>query len=82
MSAFPHSAMYSKPTHSPSELPDIPQSCGMSLRDYFAAKAMQSMISMREVILAIQEDKLTVMEITGASYQWADAMLAVREKQP
>ncbi len=46
---------------------------GMSLRDYFAAKAMQALLS---------EPKVTrdLMLYAGAAYDVADAMLEAREK--
>ena len=46
---------------------------GMSLRDYFAAKAMQG-------ILASPTDGMTYVEIAENSYRMADAMLKEREK--
>jgi hypothetical protein len=47
---------------------------GMTLRDYFAAKAMQALIA--------RETKLNPdpMIYTGAAYDFADAMLAAREE--
>jgi len=49
--------------------PDFAQNKGMSLRDYFAAKAMQALIP-----------KASKMEYTAkVAYAWADAMLEVRE---
>ena len=47
---------------------------GMTLRDYFAAKAMQS-------ILAREDGRFTTtLEFVGGkSYQYADAMLKARE---
>jgi hypothetical protein len=46
---------------------------GMTLRDYFAAKAMQALLS---------EPKVTrdLMLYAGAAYDVADAMLEAREK--
>lgn len=46
---------------------------GMSLRDYFAAKAMQGLIHS----FAISS---TIEYITALSYSYADAMLEEREK--
>ena len=48
---------------------------GMTLRDYFAAKAMQS-------ILARVDGRFTttVEYVGGKSYQYADAMLKARDK--
>ena len=45
---------------------------GMTLRDYFAAKAMQGMLADSEVV-ASQE------QLAEASYKMADAMLRARE---
>lgn len=47
---------------------------GMSLRDYFAAKAMQALIA-RETRLSQNP-----MLYTGASYDFADAMIKAREE--
>lgn len=46
---------------------------GMTLRDYFAAKAMQGLLS------ADNELKLEDYEIANYAYQQADEMLAERE---
>lgn len=46
---------------------------GMTLRDYFAAKAMQAALSIR-----LPEDELETC--AKYSYAMADAMLAVRDK--
>jgi hypothetical protein len=48
---------------------------GMSLRDYFAAKAMQAMLSIEQVHLDCGETKIAVW-----SYQQADAMLKIRKE--
>jgi hypothetical protein len=46
---------------------------GMTLRDYFAAKAMQGLVSDPDLVLdAIQTAQL--------SYKYADAMLEARQK--
>jgi hypothetical protein len=47
-------------------------SLGMSLRDYFAAKAMQSLVAL---------DNANNINIAIWSYEIADAMLAEREKK-
>jgi hypothetical protein len=56
--------------------PDIsyPANVGMTLRDYFAAKAMQA-------ILARTDSRFTTtLEFVGGkAYQYADAMLKARE---
>jgi hypothetical protein len=46
---------------------------GMTLRDYFAAKAMQSYLN------GDDRDSFTYDEWAKASYQMADAMLKARE---
>jgi len=46
---------------------------GMSLRDYFAAKAMQAIVS-----VALQATDTE--NIAGAAYEYADAMLLARGK--
>jgi hypothetical protein len=46
---------------------------GMTLRDYFAAKALQALI-IRE-----GKDALYINEITTTAYQYADDMLQERE---
>lgn len=49
---------------------------GMSLRDYFAAKAMQAMLSLEDVHLNWGESQLAKW-----SYEQADAMLAERNRK-
>lgn len=56
---------------------------GMNLRDYFAAKAMQSFISTNtDATRTLQEapDGSMIDIITEASYKIADAMLKERSK--
>ena len=48
---------------------------GMTLRDYFAAKAMQS------YLLDKDRDSFTVEQWAQASYEMADAMLKARGQQ-
>jgi len=48
---------------------------GLTIRDYFAAKAMQGMIS--RTSWGIEDD---AGDIAGEAYGYADAMLAEREK--
>ena len=50
---------------------------GMTLRDYFAAKAMQAEIVGNEGIYASEDSMNQVAEL---AYQMADAMLNVREQ--
>ena len=47
---------------------------GMTLRDYFAAKAMQALISSPTVRPMIQDH-----EVAGFAYRIADAMLKARQ---
>jgi len=54
---------------------------GMTLRDYFAAKAMQAYISEPSAIKAINKhwpDEIP-KRVSIAAYRFADAMLKVRE---
>ena len=46
---------------------------GMSLRDYFAAKAMQGILS------SLNTHDMTMQEISLISWEQADAMLKARE---
>lgn len=66
--------------------PAFPQSCadaldagmvhaGMTLRDYFAAKAMQSFVAMAPDA----EDRTKQSGIAAWSYQIADAMMKARD---
>jgi len=48
---------------------------GMTLRDYFAAKAMQS------YLLDKDRDSFTFEQWANAAYEMADAMLEAREEQ-
>ena len=66
-SAFPrHMTIYGQNTKAQSE------GYGMTLRDYFAAKAMQGILA--------DPNTPEIMDIAGAAYEVADAMLAEREK--
>ena len=47
---------------------------GMTLRDYFAAKAMQG-------FAACDDDFPSVESVAINAYKWADAMLAAREEK-
>ena len=60
------------PTH-----PDAPLSCdGMTLRDYFAAKAMQALLRQYPDHLM----NSPASEVASDAYSMADAMLAAREE--
>jgi hypothetical protein len=56
------------------------QGNGMTLRDYFAAKALQAQISMPETLLAVSKKTITSDQVCGSCYEWADAMLKAREQ--
>jgi hypothetical protein len=47
---------------------------GMTLRDYFAAKAMQGMFASGNLPKSVQND-----ELASVAYEFADAMLKARE---
>lgn len=53
-------------------------SSGMSLRDYFAAKAMQGFSASPSMIDS--NDSRAIAYVSAASYAMADAMLAERAK--
>lgn len=53
---------------------------GMSLRDYFAAKAMEGHISSLYEVCA-NADKEKMQGMAASFYQMADAMLIEREKE-
>lgn len=56
---------------------------GMTLRDYFAAKAMAKLIDSEKIKVMVQivEDKRTVFEIISTvAYSYADAMLKARNE--
>ena len=64
-------------THKPQE--------GMTLRDYFAAKAMQSILRGYDTVTSFEEDEVNDPEgmpslIAEDAYIMADAMLKAREQ--
>jgi len=54
---------------------------GMSLRDYFAAKAMQGELACQSPELGEYSTGASVAGLAQVSYEIADAMLAEREKE-
>jgi hypothetical protein len=48
---------------------------GMTLRDYFAAKAIQGMFASGNLPKSVRDD-----ELASVAYEFADAMLKAREK--
>ena len=53
---------------------------GMSLRDYFAAKAMQGLAESFEYESETKSPEMTIYYLAMWSYEIADAMLIAREK--
>ena len=55
---------------------------GMTLRDYFAAKAMQAMLSSPELLVVVTADQLVgenaKERVSNVSFAYADAMLKAR----
>jgi hypothetical protein len=58
---------------------ELKQYNGMTLRDYFAAKAMQAQLSVPETLFALSKKTITADQVCGSCYEWADAMLKARE---
>lgn len=54
----------------------VPDEEGMSLRDYFAAKALPACIA------AALKTSLDELQISELAYNFADAMLKAREEKP
>jgi hypothetical protein len=52
---------------------------GMTLRDYFAAKAMQGQLSILENVSALAREQIKLEDVCIASYEVADAMMKARE---
>ena len=52
----------------------------MTLRDYYAALAMQAQLSMPEIGLSISQGTITIKNVCGSCYEWADAMIKERAK--
>lgn len=59
---------------------DVVRSTGMTLRDYFAAKAMQGIFSNPKLCDVSERQDVTVW-VSRRAYQAADAMLSTREKK-
>ena len=55
-------------------------SYGMTLRDYFASKAMQAQVSIFENAIALAREQIKLEDICIASYEIADAMMKAREE--
>jgi len=52
----------------------------MTLRDHFAGLVMQAQLSMPEIGLVISQKTITIENVCGSCYEWADAMLKERAK--
>lgn len=52
---------------------------GMTLRDYFAAKALQALLSVGETQIALSNKNFTPSSLCCSCYQWADFMLEARK---
>ena len=57
---------------------------GMTLRDYFAAKAMQAMLSSPEFLVVVTADQAignnAKERVSNVSFAYADAMMKAREE--
>ena len=64
--------------------PSAPHIPGVNLRDSFAAKAMQAMMTSPELMVVVTADQVlgenAKERISTLAYQYADAMLKAREK--
>ncbi len=56
------------------------QNDGMTLRDYFAAKAMQAHLGNPKIQDALQKMELTPNKLAIGAYHWADEMLKARQE--
>jgi hypothetical protein len=52
----------------------------ITLRDYFAAQAMQGQLSIFENVTALAREQIKLEDVCIASYEVADAMLKAREE--
>jgi hypothetical protein len=55
-----------------------PNETGMTLRDYFAARAMQGQLSIFENVIALAREQIKLEDVCIASYEVADAMMKAR----
>lgn len=53
----------------------------MTLRDYFAAKALQGLLPARDSLGRTAYTELTSKQVSESAYEIADAMLEEREKK-
>ena len=66
------------------EIWDDPSYYGMDLRDYFAAKALQGMLSNPEFLQVVTKEEVNgndcASRVAKVSYKYADAMMKAREQ--
>ena len=55
-----------------------PETSGMTLRDYFAAKSLQGLLSADEVF-EVDDGESMAAEYARVSYEYADAMMEARK---
>lgn len=67
----------------PNDVKPINERAGMTLRDYFAAKAMQAMLTSPEFLVVVTADQAVggnaKERVSNISFAYADAMLKARE---
>jgi hypothetical protein len=74
--AFPGSALYDPSREQVNVAQAYGADPGMSLRDYFAAKALPIVAGIADL------DNVGCLDVALAAYEWADAMLQARETPP
>ena len=75
--AFPRTGFWSSETQGF----DCEPKEGMTLRDYFAAKAMGAYLSMDKTSASISRDIITSLDMAGSCYEWADLMIIARDRK-
>jgi len=68
------------PRHSGSDSQQIKDAVGMTLRDYFAAKTMQAILSCDVTVKVMADADRNAAYIAEVAYDQADAMLKAREE--
>jgi hypothetical protein len=61
--------------------PHLRSDDGITVRDYFAARAMQAQVSVPETLIALGKKTITADQVCGSCYEWADSMLRAREQK-
>ena len=75
MKAFPRQPIFYEETTT------FDKQDGMDLRDYFAAKAMQAMLSIPETHKGISKEIFSKENVCNATYEWANEMMKARESK-